>query len=86
MSAQAFDSDDHDDFNPIQDLMPPSIAAAAESEEIDRIGRKRMRENDPLRRLVEDDDQGEGRGEDAASALVAQGSPTKRQKTSASDK
>ncbi len=32
---KAFDSDDHDDFNPINDLMPPSIAG---SDNIDTIG------------------------------------------------
>ena len=45
-----YDSDDHDDFNPIKDLMPPSIA----SDDIDQIGKKRGRDKDPLRRLVEE--------------------------------
>ena len=68
------DSDDHDDFNPIKDLMPPSISG----EEIDLIGRKRPRDKDPLRCLVD---------EMAAesSAAGAKGEPhqpdAKRQKT-----
>ena len=45
-----YDSDDHDDFNPIKDLMPPSIA----SDDIEQIGKKRGRDKDPLRRLVEE--------------------------------
>ena len=45
-----YDSDDHDDFNPINDLMPPSIA----SDDIEKIGKKRGRDKDPLRRLVEE--------------------------------
>lgn len=49
--SHAFESDDHDDFNPINDLMPPSIVG---SESIDTIGKKRARENDPLRRLMEE--------------------------------
>ena len=47
---QNYDSDDHDDFNPIKDLMPPSIVGV----EIDLIGKKRMRDKDPLLRLVEE--------------------------------
>ena len=46
-----YDSDDHDDFNPIKDLMPPSIASDVD---IDQIGKKRGRDKDPLRRLVEE--------------------------------
>lgn len=37
LPAALDDSDDHDDFNPIQDLMPPSIS----NEEIEMIGKKR---------------------------------------------
>ena len=44
------DSDEHDDFNPIQDLMPPSI----NDDNINQIGSKRKRSDDPLRRLIED--------------------------------
>lgn len=44
------DSDDHDDFNPIKDLMPPCISG----EDIDLIGKKRPRDKDPLRRLMVD--------------------------------
>ena len=42
------ESEDHDDFNPIQDLMPAMISDA------DSIGKKRTRDDDPLRRLLED--------------------------------
>ena len=65
------DSDDHDDFNPIQDLMPPSIVG---SSDLDQIGKKRGRENDPLRRLVEDTN-----SEDELNVAAAHG-PHKRQK------
>lgn len=58
------DSDDHDDFNPINDLMPPSIT----DESINMIGKKRSRDDDPLRRLVEDP------------AIDQSASPQKRQK------
>jgi hypothetical protein len=67
---KAFDSDDHDDFNPINDLMPPSIAG---SDNIDTIGKKRARENDPLRRLMEESS-ADDLSKDAADA------PTKRPK------
>ena len=50
LPAALEDSDDHDDFNPIQDLMPPSISG----EDIDLIGKKRPRDKDPLRRLVDE--------------------------------
>ena len=50
LPAALDDSDDHDDFNPIQDLMPPSISG----DEIDLIGKKRPRDKDPLRRLVDE--------------------------------
>ena len=67
---QAYDSDDHDDFNPIKDLMPPSIA----NEEIDLIGKKRMREKDPLLRLVEESQ--------PANAGLNDANQVKRQKSS----
>ena len=51
LPAALEDSDDHDDFNPIKDLMPPSIS----NEEIDMIGKKRPRDKDPLRSLLCDD-------------------------------
>ena len=66
-----FDSDEHDDFNPIQDLMPPSIA---ESGDLDQVGKKRGRTNDPLRRLLEETSEEE-------LSMAAQG-PLKRQKVS----
>ena len=48
-AALVDDSDDQDDdFNPIKDLMPPSISG----EDIDLIGKKRPRDKDPLRRLM----------------------------------
>ena len=46
------DSDEHDNFNPIQDLMPATIAG---NSDIELIGKKRGREHDPLRRLIEED-------------------------------
>ena len=50
-AALVDDSDDQDDdFNPIKDLMPPSISG----EDIDLIGKKRPRDKDPLRRLMVD--------------------------------
>lgn len=45
------DSDDHDDFNPIEDLMPPTMS----HEEIEKIGKKRARDRDPLRCLQDDE-------------------------------
>lgn len=51
MASAAFDSDDQDDFNPIKDLMPPTLANGDIEQ---HIGKKRGRENDPLRRLIED--------------------------------
>ena len=65
-----FDSDDHDDFNPIQDLMPPSITG---NSDLELIGKKRGRDNDPLRRLIEDTSE-----EEISSAA----GPSKRQKVS----
>ena len=50
LAAALDDSDDHDDFNPINDLMPPSITG----EDMDLIGKKRPRDKDPLRRLVDE--------------------------------
>ena len=44
------DSDDHDDFNPINDLMPPTL----QGEDMDLIGKKRPRDKDPLRQLVDE--------------------------------
>ena len=44
------DSDDHDDFNPINDLMPPTLTG----EDMDLIGKKRPRDKDPLRRLIDE--------------------------------
>ena len=44
------DSDDHDDFNPINDLMPPTLTG----EDMDLIGKKRSRDKDPLRRLIDE--------------------------------
>ena len=50
IASHAYDSDDHDDFNPIKDLMPPSMPA----DELEKIGKKRGRDSDNLRRLIED--------------------------------
>ena len=68
-SSMAFadDSDEHDFFNPIQDLMPPSIVG----DNVDLIGKKRTRDNDPLRRLIEDVPEGE---------TITSTSPSKRQR------
>ena len=88
-----YDSDDHDDFNPIKDLMPPSIA----SDDIDQIGKKRGRDKDPLRRLVEEFSADEasaagaqhqskrGRADPAASQTFASGSATQNYKEQVSD-
>jgi len=64
--AFADDSDDQYDFNPIQDLMPPCIG-----DSMDLIGKKRARDNDPLRRLIEDSPEDE---------VVVDSNPSKRQK------
>ena len=71
----AYESDEHDDFNPIEDLMPPTIA----NSQIDLIGKKRTRENDPLRRLIEESSADEYNSAGGVDSLP-QTSPAKRQK------
>ena len=67
MASAAFDSDDHDDFNPIKDLMPPTLSNG----DIDHgIGKKRGRENDPLRRLIEESSADEQQAGHAAGDLT----------------
>ena len=65
----AGDSDEHDDFNPIEDLMPPTTTESG------LAGKKRGRENDPLRRLIE-----ESSADESNTNQPVTGSPQKRQK------
>lgn len=61
--------------------MPPSIAG---NSDLDQIGKKRGRENDPLRRLIEDTSEDE-LGMAALAAAAAAAGPTKRQKVSSKE-